>query len=59
MLFTWKYLENQGIVTDSCLPYTSDKGKVGDCHDKCTNGEEWVKYSCDTATVKATTIEEI
>jgi len=29
MLFTWKYLENTGIVTDTCLPYTSGKGITG------------------------------
>jgi len=59
MLFTWKYLENTGIVTDSCLPYTSDKGKVGACHSQCTNGEAWVKYTCASTTVKATTIAAI
>jgi len=31
MLFTWLYLENQGIVTDTCYPYASGKGKEFEC----------------------------
>jgi cathepsin B len=57
---TWKYLESTGIVTDSCLPYTSGNGKSGACPTSCSNSEAWVKHMCQAGTItKSTTVAEI
>jgi len=33
----WKYMENQGVVSDECYPYSSGAGATGTCHvDKTT-----------------------
>ncbi len=37
----WKYLENQGIVSDACFPYTSGAGKVPSCASSCVDGETY------------------
>jgi cathepsin B len=56
----WKYMENYGIVTDSCFAYSSGKGVVPTCASKCEDGSEFMKYKCvKGSTVKATTVEEI
>lgn len=52
----WRYLYNTGIVTDTCLPYTSGTGITGKCPTKCSNGEDWVKYKCADPAVKSTTV---
>lgn len=51
-LLAWKYYAQKGIVTDSCFPYSSGKGKVEKCITKCKNGEKWKKY-------KAKNVKEI
>lgn len=43
-LNTWYYYQNTGVVTESCFPYSSGKGKVEACIKECKNGEEWKKY---------------
>jgi len=56
----WKYLESTGIVTDSCLPYTSGDGSAGKCPNACSNSESWVKHKCQKDTItKSTTVDEI
>jgi len=56
---TWSYLENKGIVTDTCYPYASGRGREFECQTKCDNGEPWLKYTCKTTTVEATKVPEI
>jgi len=55
----WRYLYNTGIVSDSCLPYTSGGGSSGACPTKCSNSETWRKYKCSQAAVKSTTVASI
>lgn len=42
----WEYLENSGIVTDSCFPYTAGGGTEAPCQTKCSDGSKWKKYMC-------------
>jgi len=37
----WKYLQNTGIVTDTCLPYTAGNGTAPACANKCVDSETW------------------
>jgi len=56
----WKYLENTGIVTDACLPYTSGRGRSDVCPNACSNGDSWTKYKCTPGSVvKSTTVTDI
>ena len=39
------YSSKNGVNTESCIPYSSSKGKVVDeCPTKCKNSEEFIKY---------------
>ena len=40
----WKYIEEQGIVSDSCFPYTSATGNVTTCKFICSDYELWTTY---------------
>jgi len=59
----WNYLKNTGVVTDTCVPYTSATGSMAACPSKCTaTGQTWKKYkvgSVVTATNAATIQAEI
>jgi cathepsin B len=56
----WVYLENTGIVTDTCFPYTSGDGTEAPCQTKCTDGSAWTKYKCQAGTrVNPQTVDEI
>jgi len=56
----WKFLENKGIVSDTCLPYVSGDGKSRSCATSCADGSAKVYYSCESgSTVKATKPDEI
>merc|ERR1712216_999726 len=35
--------QNTGIVSDTCLPYTSGNGDVPACPNECADGEDWNK----------------
>jgi len=59
LALTWRYLYSTGIVKDSCLPYTSGKGKVAACHSKCTDGEAYKKYKCASTATKSSTVAGI
>jgi cathepsin B len=37
----WSYLQNTGIVSDACLPYTAGNGTAPSCPSKCANSETW------------------
>jgi len=39
----WKYLQNTGIVSDKCFPYTAGSGKAPACANKCVDGETWTQ----------------
>lgn len=49
----WTYLETDGIVSETCDPYTSAEGKVATCSTTaCENPEvEFKKYKCKKGTV--------
>jgi cathepsin B len=56
----WEYLENNGIVTDSCFPYTAGPGTEAPCASKCVDGSAWKKYKCkQNSIVHPTTPDEI
>jgi cathepsin B len=56
----WTYLENTGIVTDGCFPYTSLAGRVPQCPTTCKDGETFTKYKCASGSiVEATTPAQI
>merc|ERR1711957_992997 len=37
----WTYLQNTGIVTDSCFPYSAGSGDAPSCPQKCADSESW------------------
>lgn len=48
----WEYLENTGIVTDTCFPYTAGDGQEAPCATKCTTASEaFTKYKCTSGSV--------
>lgn len=53
-------MTNQGIVTDSCFPYSSGAGAVPQCASSCVDGSAYTKYKCEAGSVvKATSVAEI
>jgi cathepsin B len=40
----WKYMENKGIVSDTCFPYTAGAGKEATCATSCADGKAFTKY---------------
>jgi len=48
----WKYLENTGIVTEKCLPYTSGDGSTDRCPSKCESPAiDYEKYKCEKGSI--------
>lgn len=50
----WNYLENYGIVSDKCFPYTSGDGTAPQClsGDSCADSSvEFAKYKCAEGSV--------
>lgn len=47
----WEYLENSGIVSDDCFPYTAGSGVEAPCASSCVNGEPFTKYKCQTGSI--------
>lgn len=43
----WRYLENTGITTEQCNPYSSGDGTVGKCPTTCADGTPLKKYKCE------------
>lgn len=33
--YVWSFLEQTGTTTDDCVPYSSGRGRVGQCPLKC------------------------
>lgn len=47
------WLEEFGMVTDSCYPYVSGvTTEAGMCNDQCMCGQEWRNYKVETGSVK-------
>ena len=45
----WQYLDNTGIVDNSCMPYTAGNGTVDACSEglcPASPGMDWTKYKC-------------
>jgi hypothetical protein len=49
----WNYLESDGIVSETCNPYSSGESKVAKCSKtSCENPEvEFKKYKCTKGTI--------
>ena len=47
----WDYLEQFGIVTDSCFTYTAGGGNAPACASKCGDGEAFTKYKCQKGSI--------
>jgi cathepsin B len=41
---TWQFMEQTGLVTDACLPYTSGGGDSGTCPNACIDGSSFKYY---------------
>ena len=52
MYYVFKELENEGTVTNACVPYTSgDSAQNGACPSSCTDGSAFQYYKCKPGTV--------
>jgi len=40
----WQYMEQTGVPSDSCYPYTSEAGDVAPCKSSCSDGSTWKVY---------------
>lgn len=49
----WKYLQNTGIVTDRCFPYTAGGGTAPACPNKCVDSETWSQSKVKASTAYA------
>jgi len=45
----WEYLQNTGIVTDTCFPYTAGSGTAATCASKCVDPESFTKTKAKSA----------
>jgi cathepsin B len=56
----WAYLENTGVVSDACFPYTAGSGTAPACRSTCVNGASFKKYKCKAgSTVHPLTVANI
>jgi cathepsin B len=44
----WQFMEQTGIVTDSCFPYVSGSGIVPRCPTTCKDGTTWTTHKVKT-----------
>lgn len=44
--FVWMYIEKEGIVADTCMPYTAGNGTSGQCRDSCVTDEPEKAFKC-------------
>lgn len=55
----WKYLQNTGIVTDDCFPYTAGEGQAAPCPaGQCPGTGDWKKYKSSDY-YRLATVEDI
>jgi cathepsin B len=45
----WEYLQNTGIVTDTCFPYTAGSGTATTCASKCVDSESFTRTKAKSA----------
>jgi len=45
----WEYLQQTGIVTDTCFPYTAGSGTAPTCATKCVNSESFKRTKAKSA----------
>jgi len=45
---SWAFLQNTGIPTDDCMPYTSGGGDSGQCKTKCSDGSSLKLYKASS-----------
>jgi len=43
----FNYLENSGIVSEACWPYSSSQGAVEACRTTCSGAGTWKKHHCN------------
>lgn len=53
MDLSWEYLEHNGIVTDSCFPYTAGSGYAPKCASECVDkNEKFSKFKCASGSIR-------
>ncbi len=53
MDMAWEFLENHGVSSDACFPYTAGSGLAPACATKCVDGENFnAKFKCQAGTVR-------
>ena len=53
-------MADEGIVADSCFPYSSGDGSYATCPSKCVDNEKFIKHKCQKeSVVQASTPDEI
>jgi cathepsin B len=52
MDMAWEYLDQTGVVSDSCLPYKAGSGSAPACGSKCEDSEAFTKYKCVDGTIR-------
>jgi len=45
----WQYIQDTGVVSDSCFPYTAGNGTAPECASKCVDGSAFTKTKAKTA----------
>jgi cathepsin B len=51
---SWQFLQQTGIPTDTCYPYTSGGGDSGDCKSTCSDGSAIKTYKAKTVSTPGT-----
>jgi cathepsin B len=49
--WAWSYLQNTGVVEESCISYVSGNGQVPSCPKTCDDGSAKKKYKCSSSSV--------
>lgn len=52
MDMAWEYLNDHGIVSDSCFPYQAGSGFAPACADKCADGSAFTKFKCVNGSIR-------
>jgi len=52
MDMAWEFLDQHGVVADSCFPYSAGSGFAPACASKCADGSAEKKYSCVHGSVR-------
>lgn len=53
MDMAWEFLENHGVTSDACFPYTAGSGFAPACATKCADGEDFSKkFKCVAGSIR-------